>query len=135
MSDKLAFATDDGETIHSHFGRAQYYEIIEHDDTGISRRTRVPKFAPHFQGHMGMSEHGRHAGMFQALAGVNVLIARGMGMGAISGANALGINVILCDVKTISEAVALYQRGELMHNERRIHHHHQPEHHGHDGCV
>ena len=132
MSTKLAFATDDGETIHAHFGRAQYYEIVEIDDGGSTKRTRVPKFAPHVQGITGMAEQHRHAGMFQAITDVDILIARGMGMGAIAGANQMGMEVILCDVKTIDEAVAQYQRGELTHNEKRVHHHHHHEHHGHD---
>lgn len=134
MATKLAFATDDGEMIHSHFGRAQYYEIIELGEEGIVGRCRVPKFSPHVNpGLTQLGENDRHAGMFQPLAGVNLLIARGMGMGAITGAHAVGVEVVLCDARTIAEAVALYQTGELFHNEQRVHlHHPHHEHHDHE---
>ena len=134
MTTKLAFATDDGELIHSHFGRAQYYEIVELGEDGAVSRSRIPKFSPHVTpAPEALSHDDRHAGMFQALAGVDVLIARGMGIGAISGATAMGIKVILCDTKSIDEAVLQYQKGELAHNDRRVHHNHHPEHHNRNG--
>lgn len=146
MTKKLAFATDDGEGIQAHFGQAQYYEIIELDDTGIKSRERVPKFGfhgstragepehhDHDHGHdaghgggmgRGMGRGQRHRAMFESIAGCDYLVARGMGESAIVNAEEMGLQVILCDEKTIAAAVEKYQQGELTHNIRRVHMHH-----------
>lgn len=135
MATKLAFATNDGETIHAHFGQAQYYEVIELDDAGIVSRERISKFGLHGTGHQGHHEHShghgggmgrgeRHRAMFANIAGCDYLVARGMGESAILNAAESGLQVILCDEKTIDAAVEKYQRGELAHNTRRVHMHH-----------
>ncbi|MCF7796855.1 MAG: hypothetical protein K9N11_02230 [Lentisphaeria bacterium] len=146
MTKKLAFATNDGETIHAHFGQAQYYEIVELDDSGITSRERVPKFGLHGsddsashghgqgQGHAerhggggmghGMGRGERHRAMFERIAGCDYLVARGMGESAVMNAAGTGLQVILCDEKTIDAAVEKFLRGELMHNSGRVHKHH-----------
>ncbi len=130
---KLAFATDDGETIHAHFGRARYYEIIELNKGEITSRNRVSKFSPHGNPGIGIHDHSsgpvdRHTAMFQPLTGADILVARGMGMGAIQNARNLGLEVILCHAKTITSAVQQYVQGQLVHNDRRVHLSHGDKH-------
>ncbi|MCF7902045.1 MAG: hypothetical protein K9M19_01335 [Candidatus Marinimicrobia bacterium] len=148
MTKKLAFATNDGETIHAHFGQAQYYEVIGLDDNGITSRARISKFGlhgsspehdhdhdhehehdhhSHGQGGgmgRGMGRGQRHRAMFENIADCDYLVARGMGESAVINAEETGLQVILCDEKTIEAAVEKFQRGELMHNNRRVHMHH-----------
>lgn len=128
----IAFVTDDGTTISAHFGRALYYEIITLREGRVAERKRVSKDGHHTWGQEGHGstghEHGqhqahKHAAMTAPLAGVSVLIARGMGMGAQQHLIASGMEPILTDLGTIDEAVQQYSAGTLANNPRRLHAH------------
>jgi predicted Fe-Mo cluster-binding NifX family protein len=122
----IAFVTDDGSTISSHFGRALYYELITLQDGKVASRKRVEKaghhsFAPHEQAD---GDHGhKHEVMTAPLTGVTTLIARGMGMGAQQHLLAIGIEPVLTDLHSIDEAVKHFLAGTLAHNPRRLHDH------------
>jgi predicted Fe-Mo cluster-binding NifX family protein len=124
----IAFVTDDGTTISSHFGRALYYEIISIQDGKIADRKHVSKAGHHSFGSEAHGEHGhnddhKHATMTAPLAGVAVLVARGMGMGAQQHLIGSGIQPILTDLHTIDEAVEHYVAGTLVDNPQRLHAH------------
>jgi predicted Fe-Mo cluster-binding NifX family protein len=129
----IAFVTDDGSTISSHFGRALYYELITLQDGKVTDRKRVSKAGHHSFGPEAHGEHGhdddhKHATMTAPLAGVAVLVARGMGVGAQQHLVTSGITPILTDLHTIDEAVEHYVAGTLVDNPRRLHAH-GPQHH------
>ena len=128
----IAFVTEDGSTISPHFGRAQYYEIATLRNGQPIDRQRVNKaghhtFSPegHLHGGDGHEHHQteRHMTMTAPLAGVEALVARGMGMGAYQHLLSSGIRPILTDLATIDEAIAHYVAGTLQDNPRRLHHH------------
>jgi predicted Fe-Mo cluster-binding NifX family protein len=124
----IAFVTDDGLTISSHFGRAMYYEIFTLQDSNVIERRRVDKAGHHSFGAEHSGEHGhlddhKHAVMTAPLTGVAVLVARGMGMGAQQHLLASGIQPILTDLHTIDEAVQHYVAGTLVDNPHRLHDH------------
>ncbi|MCC6398991.1 MAG: dinitrogenase iron-molybdenum cofactor biosynthesis protein [Bacteroidetes bacterium] len=135
----IAFVTDDGTTISSHFGRALYYEIVSLKDGQVGERRRVEKAGHHSfgahehgeGGHHGAQAHGdgghhndhKHAAMTAPLAGVAVLVSRGMGVGAQQHLLASGIQPILTDLRSIDEAVQHYIAGTLAHNPKRLHDH------------
>jgi predicted Fe-Mo cluster-binding NifX family protein len=124
----IAFVTDDGSTISSHFGRALYYEIITLQNGKIADRRRVNKaghhsFGPEAHGADGHHDDDKHAAMTAPLAGVAALVARGMGMGAQQYLVASGIRPILTDLHTIDEAVQHYLAGTLVNNPQRLHDH------------
>ena len=124
----IAFVTDDGATISSHFGRALYYEMITLQNGKIVDRKRVSKaghqtFGPEAQGEQGHHDDHKHAAMTAPLAGVAVLVARGMGLGAQQHLLASGIQPILTDLQAIDEAVEHYVAGTLVDNPRRLHNH------------
>lgn len=124
----IAFVTDDGTTISSHFGRAMYYEIITLKDGRIAERKRVSKAGHHSFGQQEHGDHGhdddhKHAAMTAPLAGVAVLVSRGMGMGAQQHLLGMGIQPVLTGLHNIDEAVAAYATGKLESDERRIHMH------------
>jgi predicted Fe-Mo cluster-binding NifX family protein len=129
----IAFVTDDGSTISSHFGRALYYEIITLQNGKIADRKRVSKaghhsFGPEAHGEHSHNDDHKHAAMTTPIAGVAVLVARGMGMGAQQHLVASGIRPILTDLHTIDEAVQHYVAGTLVDNPQRLHDH-GPQHH------
>ncbi len=122
---KIAAVTDDGKTIHSHFGQAPYYEVLTVENKAIVARERRNKPA-----HQHGPEHEHHAaggdthaqGMAEVIADCQVLIARGMGQPAFQALQAAGIEPILTEKQSIEEAVQAYISGGLMHRTDRIHH-------------
>jgi predicted Fe-Mo cluster-binding NifX family protein len=133
LNSTIAFVTDDGTTISSHFGRALYYEIITLQNGKVSDRKHVSKaghhsFGPEAHGEHGHNDDHKHATMTAPLSGVAVLVSRGMGMGAQQHLLASGIQPILTDLHTIDEAVDHFVAGTLANNPQRLHTH-GPQHH------
>ncbi len=124
---KIAFATDDGQTISAHFGQAKYYFITEATDENTNPTGQLVEKVGHHTPYNGPLSF--HEAMFAPLRDCDVLVARGMGQGALAGAQSRGLEVILTDYKTIPEALAAWYRGELKHNPKRVHHHHHHHHH------
>jgi predicted Fe-Mo cluster-binding NifX family protein len=121
---KIAFVTDDGTTISSHFGRALYYEVLTIEKGAISRRERREKAGHHsFGGEQAHDHDHKHGLMTQPIQDCHVLIARGMGTGAHNHLTAIGIQPVLTDLHTIDEAIAAYIAGSLADNPKRLHDH------------
>jgi predicted Fe-Mo cluster-binding NifX family protein len=123
---KVAFVTDDGTTISAHFGRAQYYEVITINNGAITSRERISKLNhhsfQHSEGHSHGNEH-RHGQMTAPIEDCDILVARGMGMGAYNHLQAAGISVLLIDTNTIDEALQELLQGKAQHNSQRLHEH------------
>ncbi len=126
---KIAVVTEDGSTIHSHFGQAPYYEVLTIQDGQVVGRERRDKPA-----HDGHHEHGghehhhvcrdTHAGsMTDVITDCNVLLARGMGQPAFRKLQAAGIQPLLVSERTIDEAVQAYLQGGLQNRPERVHRH------------
>lgn len=117
---RIAFVTDDGETLSAHFGRAQYYLMVDVEEGVEVGRKTILKHRPKEHGEE--HEHGQgHGARFNLLEGCQVLIARGMGQRALDHLNEMGIEVIVCDEESINVALAAYLDGALAHNPQRIH--------------
>jgi predicted Fe-Mo cluster-binding NifX family protein len=129
---KIAVVTDDHQTISAHFGRAVYYDVFTVEDGKVVEREMRAKpghnqFAgePHGeQGHVhgqGPESEGRHARMMGVISDCQILIARGMGMGAYDGLNRMGIHPILTDIQEIEAAIKVYLDGQLTDHPERVH--------------
>lgn len=128
---KIAIITDDSQTISAHFGRAQFYEVFTIEDGQIVSRERRPKANhSHFSGeHEHHSEqHGtdpaserRHGLMADAIRDCQVVLVRGMGMGAFNSLTASGIRPVVTDVASIESAVQSYLAGTLIDHPERLH--------------
>lgn len=131
---KLAFVSDDETTISAHFGRATYYMVVSLEDGKIVTREKREKpghtqFAgePHAQ-EMPGQPHGfdaaaqnRHGRMMETIADCQILVARGMGMGASENLKSRGIQPILTELHTIDEALTAYLKGDLVDRPERLH--------------
>lgn len=95
MQIKIAAASDDGQTISPHFGRAAFYVVLTiEDDKIIGREQREKMGHAHFAGETHAQEkdprgHGfapaeqdRHFRMAETIKDCQFLLARGMGAGA-----------------------------------------------------
>ncbi len=132
---KIAVVTDDEKTISAHFGRAQFYVVLEIENGKVISQETRPKanhnqFAGEYEhlhdepGHahgMGPGARHRHGQMMETIKDCNVLLARGMGQGAHTGLKSNGIQPILTDIQNIQEAVNAYLAGTLIENLQRLH--------------
>ncbi len=109
---KIAFITDDGKTISRHFGRAQYYLVLEIEDGEVINREMRDKLG-HFHfvneedhhehvhnhgdngGHgMDAGSHQKHTQMANAISDCEVIICGGMGMGAYRSMQSLILAIV-----------------------------------------
>lgn len=141
---KIAFITDDGKTISRHFGRAQYYLVIEVEDGEVKNREMREKLG-HFQfanqghqeevhehehghghshgeGHgMDAGSHRKHSQMAEAISDCEAIICGGMGMGAYRSMQAFNIKPIVTDKVNIEDALKDYIEGRLEDQTNLLH--------------
>jgi len=129
---KIAAVTEDGVTISQHFGRAPYYVVLTVEDGQVVGREQREKVA-HGRGasghvHVEGQAHGfdaasqdTHGRMAAPIADCQVLLARGMGMGAFQSLTQAGIQPVITDIAAVDEAVAAYVAGALTNHIERLH--------------
>ena len=131
---KIAVITDDFKTISAHFGRAQHYQVFTIEDGKITAQESRSK-ASHTQFaeqglhvHQPGENHGsdpasqqRHGTMMDAISDCQVLLARGMGMGAHNALTSRGIQPIITDIQEIQAAVEAYLAGKIVDHPERLH--------------
>jgi predicted Fe-Mo cluster-binding NifX family protein len=123
---KIAFITDDGETISQHFGRAPYYLVVDVVDGVVTNRELRDKMGHHqFSGEehhpnktgqgsgMDAASHEKHNRMAGAIRDCEVLICGGMGMGAYQSMQVFGITPIVTQIRSIDAALQAFLSGEL----------------------
>ena len=125
---KIAFPTDDGESISRHLGAAQFYVVALLEDAGNVTFERREK--PHHQhnqearsGEQEDDHTQRGPAMFTPILDCQVLISGGMGRPAYDHALAQGLEVILPAQQNIREALDAYRTSRLISDMRRVHKH------------
>ena len=129
---KIAAVTEDGVTISQHFGRAPYYVVLTVVDGQVVGREQREKGA-HGQGadghvHVEGVAHGfdaasrdTHGRMAAPIADCQVLLARGMGMGAHASLQQAGIRPIITTIANIEEAALQAANGTIIDHQERLH--------------
>ena len=131
---KIAVVTDDNETISQHFGRAHFYLVYTIDDGKIaSLETRPKPGHDQFAGQQG-EEHQHHGGtgsgphaevrhgtMMDSISDCQVLIARGMGIGARNSLQARNISSFITEIPNARAAVDAYLAGTLKDHPELLH--------------
>ncbi len=112
---KIAIASDDEQTIASHFGRTRGFVIVDVDDSQISRQEfRLNTFTGHAQGlEQSDCTTDRHRPILTALADCAVVISRGMGRRLYEDLRATGIQAIITDRTDVQDALGAYISGQL----------------------
>jgi predicted Fe-Mo cluster-binding NifX family protein len=131
---KIAAITDDGMSISLHFGRANYYLVVTVENGQIINREMRDKLShSHFANEPHDPEtpgqpHGfspasqdRHARMAEAITDCEVLLCRGMGMGAYESMKVYGIRPIVTDIAAIDDAINAYIDGSIVDQIDRLH--------------
>lgn len=134
MVTRIALPTDDGTTLCQHFGRAHYYKVVEIKDGEVVSTELRDKFAhvhdeePHGESEASHEEiHGR---MTDAAHGCDVIIAGGMGGGAMNALTASGYTVMQTDMSNLDEIVESYRAGTFVNLVGRVSCYHGGEAHG-----
>jgi predicted Fe-Mo cluster-binding NifX family protein len=133
----IAIATDDGETVSSHFGRARYYEVLNFSDGKVTKRERREKAGHHSfgqaegghthhdEGNHNHEEHEqRHQTMVSPVLNCQAVIVRGMGQGAVEHLRRANLLPVLTGLHTIEEVIGAIATGSLDSDPNRIHQHH-----------
>ncbi len=129
---KAAFATNDGIKISKHFGRAEFFEVIEVSDGKIiSRERRANTGAHHSHNH----EHGqeghhhemnhehqeRHNKMSEIISDCDYVVSGGMGFPIFNTLTALGKQVIIASLNNIEEALKEIDAGTIINHTEKLH--------------
>lgn len=120
---KIAVASNDGNTISSHFGRARGFVIAEVEDGKLKDKRYVPNtFTGHAMGlHHGEAHHHGHAGVLSALADCQVIISHGMGKRLYDDLTRAGKEVYVTDETQVDKAIELYLSGKLRNISELLH--------------
>ena len=130
---KIAFITDDGETISQHFGRASHYLVVKvaegqiikremRDKLGHNQYVKAEEDPNHTQGSgMDSASHRKHHQMAEAISDCDVLICGGMGRGAYQSMQSFGVRPIVTDRKSIDQALQDFFEGNLKDLTEKLH--------------
>lgn len=129
---KIAAVSEDGVTVSQHFGRAPYYVVVTVEEGRVTETETRPKVGHHQFAGGGAPDPGpaaKHRAMGESIADCRALLAGGMGSGAFSALQAMGIEPVLTDETDIVIAATRYAAGDLpnlaglLHQGRGEHHH------------
>jgi predicted Fe-Mo cluster-binding NifX family protein len=122
---KIAFPTDDGETISKHLGQARFFQVVTLQNGQVQSSEQREKAAHSHQGRVHDHAAGFHPGqaMVDVIRDCQVLIAGGMGQPMYNRATSSGLVVILTGEDRIEDALEVFQRGDLSSDMRRVHAH------------
>ena len=131
---KIAFATDDGQTISAHFGRASHYMVITIENgQPVQREMRDKLGHNHFANephgtHEADQPHGfdpasqdRHNRMIEAIKDCEAMLCKGMGRGAYESLRTANIRPIVTDITDIDEAGIAYANGQIIDHTEKLH--------------
>jgi len=130
---KIAFITDDGQSISQHFGRAQYYLVVQVAEGQVLNREKRDKLGHKqyvVEGHepnhshgsgMDAASHRKHGQMADAIQDCDVIVCGGMGRGAYQSMQAYGIKPIVTDILNIDEALQAFLEGTLVDQTGKLH--------------
>jgi len=126
---KIAFPTQDGQTIGAHIGGAPFFFVVTLGEDGIQQSEQRAK-PVHDHGAGKEQDHHQEAGdaaravkMLAVIEDCQVLISRGLGQPAYEHAQSLGMEVLLVAEKNIMAALEAYRAGSLVSDLRRVHKH------------
>jgi predicted Fe-Mo cluster-binding NifX family protein len=129
---KIAVATDDGQTISRHFGRAGLYAIVTMEGGAVVAREIRPKAAPHRGGdghaEAAAGDHGsdaaardKHAQMVGPIGDCSCVIAGGMGRGAYGHIAAAGLRPVITTLDDVDEAAVACASGTIVDHVELLH--------------
>jgi predicted Fe-Mo cluster-binding NifX family protein len=125
MSTKIAFPTDDGETISRHFGQATHFTVLSLSDGRLGASELRDKSSHRHGDHAAAG--GAHPGqqMVEAISDCQMVISGGMGAPMLARLEAAGLRVYLTREESITAAAQAFLGGQLQDDRRLVHQHHE----------
>ena len=117
---KIAFVSDDGTTIHRHFGRARQYVIVTVEDGRETAREVRDKSACHGH-HSDGATPDHHDSLLAVIADCQMVVSGGMGAGMDARLRNGGITPIRTRIPAIDTAVERYFSGRLTDTIELVH--------------
>lgn len=125
---KIAFVSDDHQTISAHYGKAKFFEIYVLQIGKVIAHETVAKSNPQVI-RMGYTEHQPntdvhnhdHTSMMAPILDCEVLITRGIGKSAHNSLIENDIQPIVTDIQTIQDALAAFLSGTITNHPEHIH--------------
>ena len=122
---KIAFVSDDGTTIHRHFGRARQYVIVTIEDGQETNRELRAKSACHGHDHTASAQDhhadGHHDALLAVITDCQFVVTGGMGAGMDERLRGGGITPIRTRIPAIATAVERYLSGRLTDSIELVH--------------
>lgn len=131
---KIAFVTDDGNIISSHFGRAGKYLVVQienrkefnrelRDKLGHQHLSHGEDHHDHSSGQHGFDPASQilHTSMLEAINDCEVVICGGMGQGMYASIVASGKKIFMVNNLTINQALNAFLKDELESSENLVH--------------
>ena len=118
---KIAVASNNGERVGQHFGRARLMVVLTVEDGEITDRDLRERRNPHHGPDREARSHGDCFDVADTISDCQALIVGGMGMGAFTKFQSAGIEAVLTDARSVDEAATRYERGDLPHLPDRLH--------------
>lgn len=126
---KIAFAADNGTTISAHFGRANFYEVVDVQNGKVVGREKREKSSHHHQHNHHVHTNGedhqnheeRHLQMTQSIQDCEYVLARGMGYGMYNHLSALGKTAIITAISDINSAAKEIIDGSIQNHTEKLH--------------
>jgi predicted Fe-Mo cluster-binding NifX family protein len=125
MTTKIAFPTDDGETISRHFGQASHFKVLTLSDGRLGPSELRDK-ASHRHGEHAAAE-STHPGqqMVEVVLDCQAVISGGMGAPMLARLEAAGLKVYLTREESIAAAAQAFLAGTLQDDRELVHQHHE----------
>jgi predicted Fe-Mo cluster-binding NifX family protein len=117
---KIAIATDDGRVVSAHFSRADRFAVVTVDRGFIvARELRIA--APHDGHGNGQTAPARRDEMLARIADCSLVVARHIGWQARDRMTDLGLEPIVTDLTSVSEAAAECAAGRIVNLAQPLH--------------
>jgi predicted Fe-Mo cluster-binding NifX family protein len=125
MITKVAFPTDDGESISRHFGQAMQFKVLTLSEGRVGASELRDK-ASHRHGEHG-DPSGAHPGqqMVETILDCQAVVSGGMGEPMLRRLESAGMKVYLTLESSIDQAAKALVEGTLESDARLVHQHHE----------
>ena len=118
---KIAFASDDGQSVSQHFGHAKKYVVVSIEEGRISgSEVREKPGHIHAANTTHQEEQSAHETMISVITDCEVAVAIHMGTTMYNDLRRHGIQPTLTNIQSIDDAVKAYVEGHLEDHPEQI---------------
>lgn len=120
---KVAFTTDDSTAISPHFGRANYFEVLQITNGSVtSRETRDKALFHGNHNENNLPDHGeRHKAIYESIQDCDYVVSGNMGQGIYDFLIENNKKPIITNIRNIEDALAQIITGTIENQLDKLH--------------